>query len=103
MFYHNKIIFFKTCFVSKIQAKSSLRFVVSREGANQGEGSTIRMEFAAHLYNDATFVGQNYWLGSAFEIGSSQIWAGQLQITGAAPIDPTGMVSSSKQYAIVSF
>ena len=69
-----------------------LSFAASRETPSKIINSTIVIEFVAHMYKDATFVGQNYWIGAAFEIGTTQIWAGQLQITGAAAVDPTGMV-----------
>lgn len=55
--------------------------------------SKIVVEFVAHMYKDVSFVGQDYWMGAAFEMGSTQIWAAQLKFSGAAAIDPSGMAS----------
>lgn len=63
----------------------------SRE--NPADNSTIVMQFIAQMYKDVSFVGQNYWLGAAFEMGTTQIWAGQLQVTAASAIDTTGMIA----------
>jgi hypothetical protein len=56
------------------------------------ENNLISVEFVAHMYNDPTFVGTNYMVGAAFEIGTDQIWAGQMQVAAIAEVDPTGMV-----------
>ncbi|XP_063395828.1 uncharacterized protein LOC134680633 [Mytilus trossulus] len=63
----------------------------SRDASQDTVNSTIVVEFVAHMYKDVSFVGQDYWMGAAFEMGSTQIWAAQLKFTGAVAIDPSGM------------
>ena len=64
----------------------------SRDSPYVAEDNRVTVQFAAHLYDNPTFVGQEYWVGAAFEIGTNQIWAAQLKITGGAAVDPSGMV-----------
>lgn len=65
---------------------------VSASRENPAENSSISVQFVAHIYNDAVFIGQNFWLGAAFEMGTTQIWAGQIQVNPSSAADNTGMV-----------
>ncbi|XP_061187043.1 uncharacterized protein LOC133195201 [Saccostrea echinata] len=65
----------------------------SRDAANIMENNLVSVEFVAHMYNDPSFVGTNNMVGAAFEIGSAQIWAGQMQVTGSAEVDASAMAS----------
>ncbi|XP_067685457.1 uncharacterized protein [Haliotis asinina] len=57
-----------------------------REAGNSDADNRLTLEFVAHLFEDDSFVGQDYWLGAALEIGTNQIWAGQLKITVIAKV-----------------
>ena len=45
-----------------------------------------------HVYDDAIYVGQSFWVGVAVEIGTEQIWAGEILVAITAL--PTSTVSN---------
>ena len=48
------------------------------------------MQFVIYIpYNDS-LAGENLWIGSTVEIGTDQIWAGQMsfQVSAAVPAAP---------------
>ncbi|KAK3109020.1 hypothetical protein FSP39_021316 [Pinctada imbricata] len=65
----------------------------SRDASTVTEDNRVTVQFVAHLYDNPAYINQQYWLGAAFEIGTTQIWAGQLEVTGGAAVDPTGMAA----------
>ncbi|XP_070193766.1 uncharacterized protein [Littorina saxatilis] len=66
----------------------------ARDTNNPSGNNRITVQFLVHLYEDATYVGNSYWVGAAVEIGTTQIWAGEitvnvLALTPTASIVPT--------------
>ena len=55
-------------------------FTDSREeGGNYDLATqTLTVEFAMFTYKNESFIGEQYWVGAAIEISSTQIWAGQM-------------------------
>ena len=47
---------------------------------NPTENNRITVQFVVHLYYDDSYVGQSYWVGAAVEIGTLQIWAGEILV-----------------------
>lgn len=44
------------------------------------DDNRISIEFVVLVYNDSSIVDQDVWVGAAVEIGTTQIWAGQLLV-----------------------
>ncbi|KAJ8301559.1 hypothetical protein KUTeg_020546 [Tegillarca granosa] len=72
----------------------------SREADNNAANNLITVQFAAQMFEDASFVGQSYSVGAAFELGSDQIWAGQTEVTAAAAIDSSSMTTPTMTYSM---
>ena len=62
----------------------------ARETGNPTANNRISVEFVVHVYDDASYVGQSYWVGAAVEIGTQHIWAGEILVSVVA-FSPTAV------------
>lgn len=56
-------------------------FLGSRNAIYVHENSRLTVQFMVHLFNDVSYLNQEYWVGATLEIGSDEIWAGQVKVT----------------------
>ena len=59
-------------------------YLGSREENNPVENNRISVEFVLRLADDVAHIGTSFSVGAAVEIGDSQIWAGQTNVTAVA-------------------
>lgn len=65
-----------------------------READNPWENNRISIEFVMYVYDEDQYVGQDYWIGAAVELGTDKIWAGQMQISVINKTETTTIVSA---------
>lgn len=76
-----------------VKLSSDVFFPGARETGNPTENNRITVQFVVRLYDDVSYIGQSYWVGAAVEIGSDQIWAGEILVMATAFVPVVGIVT----------